>query len=451
MRTFYFIIIFFCPFLLAGQGGLLIGNGANVVASGQPHIVVENGKFNNDGDFSADASTVHITGTAATGYSTIGGTSVTIFNNLEINKSSNDTWLVYDIEVDGDITMKGGNLILNYSDINLGGSINGETGSTRITGTDGGAIIKTVNLNMPVAENPGNIGVEITSAENLGSTTIQRRHVQLTNNGNHSIYRHFDISPANNSNLDATLRIHYFDEELAGLTETALKIWQFDGANWAKQNLNSVNPTANWVEASGFSSLHTLTLAEEMNQPLPIELTKFDVRLNQQNEVDIFWATATEINNDYFIVERSIDGKLFKEIAMVDGAGNSNTEINYYILDAQPNYGINYYRLKQVDFNGTFTYSDIRVVNLVTDERFSVFPNPMNDVLNIGAAGLSEEEVLAIEIHDELGRLVYSDTRAIEGKAQLFSIGEVSKFTQGGYFLRLSLRNESYSFGLVKK
>ncbi|MBI1225329.1 MAG: T9SS type A sorting domain-containing protein [Bacteroidetes bacterium] len=445
------ILFLLLPFFLQAQGGLFIGSGINMVASGQPHIIVENGKFSNDGDFSADASTVHITGTAATGYSTIGGTSVTIFNDLEINKSSNDTWLVYDIEIDGDLTMKGGNLILNYSDINLGGSINGETASTRITGTDGGAIIKTVNLNMPIAENPGNIGVEITSTENLGSTTIQRRHVQLTNNGNHSIYRHFDISPANNSDLDATLRIHYFDEELAELTETDLKIWQSDGVNWATQNLNSVNPTANWVEASGFSFLHTLTLAEEMNAPLPIELTNFDVRLNQKNEVDIFWTTATEINNDYFIVERSLDGKFFKEIAIVDGAGNSSTEINYRALDAQPNFGINYYRLKQVDFNGTLTYSDIRAVNLVTDERFTVFPNPMNDVLNIGAAGLSGDGELGVEIHDELGRLVYEGSRPIEGTNQSFTINEVSKLASGSYFLTLTLSNESYSFGLVKK
>lgn len=102
-------MILFLPLMLAGQGGLLIESGAYVVASAQPHIVIENGKFSNDGDFSADGSTVHITGSAATGYSTIGGSSVTIFNHLEINKSSNDTRLDYDIEVDGDLIMKGGN------------------------------------------------------------------------------------------------------------------------------------------------------------------------------------------------------------------------------------------------------------------------------------------------------------------------------------------------------
>jgi hypothetical protein len=170
---------------LAGQGGLLIGSGAKMVATGEPHIVVNNGKFSNNGDFAAGGSTLYITGSAATGFSTIGGASVTIFNHLEINKSSNDTRLDYDIELDGNITMKGGNLILNFSDIILGGKISGETATTRITGTDGGAIIKTVNLNMPSAENPGNLGVEITSIKNLGQTNIQRRHTQLTNNGNH--------------------------------------------------------------------------------------------------------------------------------------------------------------------------------------------------------------------------------------------------------------------------
>lgn len=332
----------------------------------------------------------------------------------------------------------------------LGGMISGETASTRITGTEGGAIIKTVNLNMPVAENPGNLGIEITSTENLGQTTIQRRHTQMTNNGNHSIYRHFDISSANNANLNTDLRIHYFDEELAGLTETNMKIWQFDGANWAKQNLNSINPTANWVEAPGFSFLHTLTLAEDMSQALPIELTNFEVRLNGKNEVDVFWTTTTEINNDFFIVERSIDGRLFEEITMVDGAGNSTISINYRALDTSPVIGINYYRLKQVDFDGSFTYSDVRAVNLATNERFTVFPNPLNDVLHITVEDLSDEGELQIEIHDELGRTVYSNSRLLDNKTQLFSINEVSKFTPGCYFLTLRLRKESYSFRLVK-
>ncbi len=381
MRLIYSITLFIVPLILNGQGGLFIKNGAHVVASDQLHIVVENGRFENNGNFSAANSTVHITGSAETDDSTIGGSSVTKFHHLQISKTSNDARLDFDIEVEGDLIMNGGNFILNHSDVDLGGSILGETAAQRITGTAGGTIIKTVDLNMPSGEKPGNIGFEITSSQNLGLTTIHRRHVQLTNNGNYSIYRHFDISPANNSGLDATLRIHYFDEELAGLMESNLKIWQFDGANWTSQSVNSNDPTANWVEAQGYSSFHTLTAAVEMIV-LPVKLIDFQVKVNDSNKVDIFWSTATEINNDFFIVERSIDGVSFEKFAIVDGTGNSTTTQYYETSDPNPYAGINYYRLKQVDFDGTTTYSAIRTATINIDGLLQLYPNPMSNVLH---------------------------------------------------------------------
>ncbi len=450
MKYIYFTILFLFPIVLNAQGGLTIGSGVNVVIINSPQIVINNGKFKNDGDFSADGSTVHLIGTNTTDNSTIGGTSITAFNNLTINKSNNDTRLDFDIDVDGDLQMSGGKLFLNNSDITLGGNIIKETGTNRITGTTGGAIIKTIILNKPTTENPGNLGAEITSTKNLGSTTIYRRHVQLTNNGNHSIYRHFDIVPTNNADLDATLRIHYFDEELAGLTENELKIWQYDGVNWAAKNLNSKNKTDNWVEATGYSFFHTLTLAEEMNAALPIELINFDVRLNNEKEVDIFWATATEINNDYFSVERSKDGRFFEQIATVKGAGNSTVVNNYKTLDAHPFTGINYYRLKQVDFDGTQTYSDIKTVNIISDEKFSAFPNPLNDVLHIVGEGFLGEGNLTIKIYDALGKLVYLNNLEMDGQFNSFEINEVSAFPAGNYLLSIQAPHEHYVFNLVK-
>ena len=450
MKLIIFTTILLAPFIINGQGGLFISNGANMVINNSLHIVIENGKFQNDGDFSADGSTVHLIGTNSTENSTIGGSSVTIFNHLNIKKSSNDVRLDYDIDVDGDLIMKEGLFILNKSDVNLGGSIIGETATKRITGTDGGAIIKTVPLNMPTTENPGNIGVEITSTENLGSTTIQRRHVQLTNNGNKSIYRQFDISPNNNFNLDATLRIHYFDEELAGLTENKLKIWQFDGANWDSQNLNSQNTTDNWVEAPEYSFFHTVTVAEEMSGALPIELINFNAIANEKKEVDVFWSTATEINNDYFIVERSKDGATFEKIATVDGAGNSTVTNHYRELDKNPFIGLNYYRLKQVDFDGTQTYSSIRTVNIISDEQFTVFPNPLNDMLHIVGEGFNGEGDLIIEIYDALGKLVYFNQLEMDGQFNTTDINEVSGFAAGNYFLTIKTPSEKYGFNLVK-
>ena len=92
--------------------------------------------------------------------------------------------------------------------------------------------------------------------------------------------------------------------------------------------------------------------------PLPIELVEFTA--NPVNDfVELSWTTATEENNDYFTVERSKDADMFKELAKVDGAGNSSYTITYFELDTSPYRGVSYYRLKQTDFDGKYDYSDI--------------------------------------------------------------------------------------------
>ena len=108
MKHKYILIIIFFPFLLNAQGGLIIGNGANVVITNSPQIVINDGIFKNDGDFTAGTSTVHFSGSTATVNSTIGGAAVTTFNNLNINKTSNDVRLDFDVMVDGNIQMNGG-------------------------------------------------------------------------------------------------------------------------------------------------------------------------------------------------------------------------------------------------------------------------------------------------------------------------------------------------------
>ena len=89
------------------------------------------------------------------------------------------------------------------------------------------------------------------------------------------------------------------------------------------------------------------------------------------------WTTATEINNDFFIVERLNKDGSFSSVDWVGGAGNSNQELEYNGFDRQPEYGINYYRLKQTDYNGTYTYSE--VISVEYQPQFldvNLYPNP---------------------------------------------------------------------------
>lgn len=109
--------------------------------------------------------------------------------------------------------------------------------------------------------------------------------------------------------------------------------------------------------------------------PLPVELIYFNVVV--QDHVNISWATASEINNDYFLVERSEDGSHFYEIGRVGGNGNSNEEIAYSFTDKFAFADIEYYRLKQVDYDGRFEYFEVKRINtgiVNAQQEISVYP-----------------------------------------------------------------------------
>lgn len=97
---------------------------------------------------------------------------------------------------------------------------------------------------------------------------------------------------------------------------------------------------------------------------MPIELESFEAVILENTDVQLNWITLSELNNDYFNIERSNDGTNWKSIAKLDAAGDSQERKYYSFLDKTPNSEINYYRLKQTDFDGAFTYSNIESVRI---------------------------------------------------------------------------------------
>jgi hypothetical protein len=139
---------------------------------------------------------------------------------------------------------------------------------------------------------------------------------------------------------------------------------------------------------------------------LPIELLSFTGECYNQSII-LKWSTGTEINNDYFTIERSIDAVNFDVIGTVNGNGNSNTMLNYTWIDNNPINGTAYYRLKQADFNGEFEYHGIKTVACEPTTEINIYPNPF---VNSFTISLSENTSYAttIEVLDYLGRKVYS-------------------------------------------
>lgn len=135
---------------------------------------------------------------------------------------------------------------------------------------------------------------------------------------------------------------------------------------------------------------------------VPIDLINFEAS-KSNDYVQLDWSTASEVNNAYFDIERSIDGRNFTLIDNVRGANNSNTLRNYTVFDKTPFTGLNYYRLKQVDFDGRFDYSKTEEVDFENSLTFDIYPNPASDNIFIQ----SSEAYESIEILNVLGKLVY--------------------------------------------
>ena len=109
--------------------------------------------------------------------------------------------------------------------------------------------------------------------------------------------------------------------------------------------------------------------------PLPVELVRFEGKLNTNNEVELTWTTVSETDNDYWTIERSKDGVNWDFVSNLEGLGSSSIGKTYFEVDRNPYLGTTYYRLKQTDFNGDFSYSPVTSVNL-DQKTVTIYPNP---------------------------------------------------------------------------
>lgn len=257
-------IILFIATNIAAQ--LNITTGTQLVCNGNINMVFDNLSFTNNGSFNAGSGKAYFTGNVN---QFVSGSSAIAFNNLSIGKTIDTRVLLQrNIDINGNIIFASGLLDLNNFNIILSPSsiINGETEDARITGTNGGYIEITANLNAPASVNAGNLGVIISSTKNLGITIIRRGHAAQSKSvtSNFSINRYYDINPANNASLNAGLKFAYFDAELNGKNETDLWLWKSnDFINWLVSAATDIrNAQANYVTGKSIKSFSRWTLSD---------------------------------------------------------------------------------------------------------------------------------------------------------------------------------------------
>ena len=241
----------------------------------------------------------------------------------------------------------------------------------------------------------------------------------------------------NTAGTDARVRLYWTMDCLDITMPTYLEVAKVVGGEWVSQGYNgsstSVPFAEGYVESDMVNSFSPFAIGStDFINVLPIQLLSFTASANGQ-VVDTRWVTSTETNNDYFTVERSLDAENFEEVGRVEGAGNSTYEMEYSFSDDAPYSGISYYRLKQTDFDGTLTYSEIRAVEIAGDNGFELLKVYRGeDAVNL--VYRSEVAMLTVEVFDLLGKRIFVDQIRNENGQNRID----PSLVRGMYLLRLS-------------
>jgi hypothetical protein len=166
-------------------------------------------------------------------------------------------------------------------------------------------------------------------------------------------------------------------------------------------------------------------------EALPIDLISFEVTVSDNGSILLNWATLSESNNDFFTIEKTLNGKDWSVIANVKGSGNSNETLHYQCSDHRPSTGLSYYRLKQTDFDGKFTYSPISSVRVDKVDAIDVYPNPTNHKITVAGNAL---ELSKINVTNSFGKQLQTLSFEAHNGSTEVEI-DLSELPSGIYFI----------------
>ncbi|MBI2271089.1 MAG: hypothetical protein HYU69_12155 [Bacteroidetes bacterium] len=456
-------------------GSLTMSTGFTAISASTYNITINGSDWTNSSTdaigFDAGTGTVLFTGTAA---QTISGATSTTFNNLTINNTSaTGVTLSQPISAAGILTLTDGYLYTDATNLitmNAGSSVSGVSNSSFVYGPM--AKVGSTDFTFPIGKDVQYRSISISSLS--GSETFT------------ATYFHSDpnLVPYDVTSKDASLnhigRCEYWTLTEAGTQDAwvtlswdsyscgvddmaAISVGRWDGSVWKDHGTGTttgaVSPATGTVRSSTiitstFSAPGAFTLgSNNTNNPLPIELLSFEAVLNNAGKVNTAWVTATETNNDYFTVEKSTDGIHFEFVGKVNGAGNSTTIRNYSLTDDDPYTGVSYYRLKQIDYDGKYSFSNlVAVENAKSINSVIIFPNPSNGVINVIINGVIGNEVLLI-LYDVLGNMAYSKTVVNTNSNDYFSttINSENNLAPGVYYVVAYSKNVLFRNKIIIK
>lgn len=462
-------------FPLTVNGNINIASGATF----QPNNSTVNvkGNFTNAGTFAAAGSTIILSGATT---QNISGTNT--FNNLTINNTATATpqiTLSNNTNVNGIFNMIAGDINLNSKTLTLGssslstGNLSYTSGTlyggtfTRYIGS--GALTASGGLFPVGRKNKYNPVTITTTADATTGGTVSVTPVSGTSSFNvdapffdngatvarmHESF--YTVSTSNVSGGTYAMRIagngwgtigNVNDLRIVkttGQPGIATLAPGTDGAHTGTITNPQVNRTG--LTLANLSNNFTVGSINAVNTPLPIALLYFNA-VAKNNLVELFWATASETNNDFFAIEKSNDGRVFTEVKRLGGSGNSVTQVDYACVDSTPFVGSSYYRLKQVDFDGSISYSNVVSVRTNVSQPFiAVSPNPFHTSFNLIFAN-DDAPNKVVTVFDMSGNVLYNQTLR---RDQMQTEIDMSRFSGGTYILKITEGSQTLEHNIVK-
>lgn len=434
---------------LSMNGNLTISTGITLdVSNGDNYSINIGGNWSNSGGtFTGRNGTVTFDGTGTQSISTNGDN----FYNLTFNNVGGRIELNDDVTVSNNLTMTDGIVSTGANMLDLTNSsasaLSGYSSASFVNGTLRRAIASnTDTYALPVGNDTlatGYFQADVVNNNMITTSTLTASFGTLSNHDDNDmsiVDTYIDYGTLNDAGVwtitpDAqptggNYNIRLYTANMTGLVDnefgplkrpeasTTAADWTDGGGNLNAGSGDGRMIADGYGYRLGLSSFSQFGMGEDGGggSGLPIELISFTASLTNEEVVKLEWITSTEINNDFFTIEKSVDGVTFESIANIPGAGNSTTEKVYHLNDNTPEEGMNYYRLKQTDYDGSFIHSDVVAVKLVQQAEVTlqptvnIYPNPLlkGNAVNVQFENTSSN-FHHMEIYDAIsGRLIYT-------------------------------------------
>lgn len=365
------------------------------------------------------------------------------------------------VELDAisDVRIDSNTISGNTIGVLINGAATGSVSDNTITGNGTGIALAGTGTGVAISSNSifNNTGLGI----DLGNDGVTPNHAGFkpgpNNFQNHPVITSADISNGNiiikgtmNSLANSVYRMDFFSNTICNPSGFG------DGQNFLGTKLVTTDATGDAAFADTVSGVNvpadaaiTSTATDTLNNNssefsacvqaavLPLHLLDLTATTNGRNIV-LRWITAGEQNTKYFYIERSEDGRIFNEQGQVPASGNSTEQKNYIFIDRLPLRGMNSYRLRMVDLDGSFTYSKTAVIKMdALQNMLFVFPNPAANELTIQ---LFASGVIRLKIADVNGRIVKEEVVRSSGNAS--KNVDVSNLLKGVYILTIQSSKE---------